>query len=90
MSEGLQETLQAKTTAVQLTVPGAVITRTGAWLWVEASEQTRAHKEELKAAGFRWAHNKKRWYFAGKPASNKRSMDWGYITEKYGEEDLSV
>ena len=38
----------------------------GAWVWV--SGQTFTHKEALKAAGFKYASQKKRWYF--------RPEDW--------------
>lgn len=33
----------------------------GAWVWV--SGDTKPHKETLKAAGYRWASKKKKWYY---------------------------
>lgn len=33
----------------------------GAWVWVGGD--TRAYRDVLKGAGYRWAPNKKRWYF---------------------------
>lgn len=39
----------------------------GSWLWL--SGDTKPYKEALKAAGFRWAPKKQRWYFPGKPAA---------------------
>ena len=47
----------------------------GLWVWV--SGDTRPHKEELKAAGFKWAPDKAMWFYPGVPSFNrqKRSMD---------------
>ena len=47
----------------------------GLWVWVFGD--TRPHKDEIKAAGFRWAPDKKLWYFPGVPSFNRtrRSMD---------------
>lgn len=33
----------------------------GSWLWVTGD--TKTHKDELKAMGFRWSQNKLAWYF---------------------------
>lgn len=33
----------------------------GSWIWVGGD--TKPHKEELKAHGFRWSQNKKKWYW---------------------------
>ena len=47
----------------------------GLWVWV--SGNTREHKEELKAEGFRWSPDKTAWYYPGVPSFNRtrRSMD---------------
>jgi hypothetical protein len=42
-------------------LPGLVIEICGAWLWVTGT--TATHREQLKAAGFKWAPKKKAWYF---------------------------
>ena len=58
----------------------------GVWVWVTGD--TKAHKETLKGAGYRWAPKKKQWYF--KPAGfksfgrGKASMD--DIRAKYGSQ----
>lgn len=62
----------------------------GAWVWVTG--ETKQYKEELKAAGFKWAPKKKCWYF--KPADAKRSRSFGdysmqAIREKYGSVQFS-
>lgn len=67
-------------------VLGLEIERCGAWLWV--SGNTKLHRETLKAAGFKWAPKKIRWYF--RPAEYKSfsrgnsSMD--DIRENHGSE----
>lgn len=46
---------------------GLTIEICGSWLWV--SGDTRPYKEELKAAGFKWAPKKMMWHF--RPADYK-------------------
>ena len=59
----------------------------GLWVWV--SGDTKPHKEELKAAEFRWSPDKAAWYFAGVPSFNrlKRTMD--EIRQMYGSQRFS-
>ena len=57
---------------------------TGSWVWVESTDKTIAHKEALKQRGFRWASQKKRWYYAGVPTASKGGYDMDRIREKYG------
>ena len=47
----------------------------GYWIWVGG--ETKAHKEAIKAAGFRWGRNHKKWYFdsLGKPR-RRRCSGW--------------
>ncbi len=69
---------------VVIDLPGLVIEICGAWIWV--SGETRAHKDALKAAGFKWAPKKKMWHY--RPADfrswsrGKSTMD--EIRNKYG------
>lgn len=56
----------------------------GLWVWV--SGNTRAVKDSLKEAGYRWASKKLLWYFAGVPASSFGKKDMNDIREKYGSE----
>lgn len=61
----------------------------GAWLWVKCTEATREHRAELKAAGFRWAPKKERWYFPGTQSRGARGgTEMSSIRTKYGSEDL--
>ncbi len=67
-----------------LNLSGLFIEICGAWIWV--SGNTIAHKNILKASGFKWAHKKKAWYFRPEQYRSKgrgqSSMD--DIREKYG------
>jgi hypothetical protein len=46
-----------------VTLEGLEIEICGLWVWVGGT--TRPHKQELKAAGYSWAPQKEKWYFAG-------------------------
>lgn len=65
-------------------LPGLIIEVCGAWVWITGD--TRTHREALKAAGFKWAHKKKSWYFRPEEyrsrARGGSSMD--EIRAKYG------
>jgi len=69
---------------VIVNLPGVFIEVCGAWVWV--SGDTKAHKETLKDAGYKWASKKKSWYFRPEDycsrARGQSSMD--DIREKYG------
>ena len=56
----------------------------GSWIWV--SGNTKAVKDELKALGFKWSHNKAAWYFHREPyrKRSKRSMTLDDIRRMYG------
>lgn len=56
----------------------------GAWIWVTGN--TKEHKEELKAAGFRWAKKKKAWYFRpeGFKSRGRGKASLDEIRFKYG------
>jgi hypothetical protein len=55
---------------------------TGAWLWIHGD--TRPVKEELKAEGFRWAPDKKLWFYAGVPTFNRQRRSMDEIRGMYG------
>lgn len=44
-----------------ITLEGLVIEVCGNWVWIGGN--TKEHKDAIKAAGFRWAKKKARWYF---------------------------
>ncbi len=58
----------------------------GLWVWV--SGKTGLYRDEFKAAGYRWASKKARWYFAGAPAGGYRIFDMGEIRERYGSREV--
>ena len=61
----------------------------GSWLWI--SGDTRAVKEQLKAAGCRWASKKSMWYWHPadwKPA-NRKTATMEHIRQKYGSKIIS-
>ena len=67
-----------------LPIHGLAVEICGVWIWVTG--ETRAHKERLKDAGFKWANKKKAWYFR---PEKFRSFSRGQssleeIREKYG------
>ena len=60
----------------------------GAWIWV--SGNTYAHKKELKELGFRWASQKKMWYWHSE-AFRKRSrktLSMDDIRNYYGSAEI--
>lgn len=63
-------------------LPGIEIEICGAWIWV--SGDTYAVKDQLKAAGFKWASKKKQWYFAGRPSSGRGGWDMEEIRAAHG------
>jgi len=63
---------------------GIEIELVGAWLWV--SGNTYAYKKELKEIGFKWASNKKKWYFHTDAYQKKshKSLSMEDIRSYYG------
>lgn len=65
-------------------VDGITIELVGSWVWV--SGDTRAHKDELKAAGMRWSGKRRMWYWH--PADQRRRRgsraSYAQICAKYG------
>lgn len=73
-----------------LNIDGIEIELCGAWLWISGA--TREHRDELKAAGCRWAPKKKMWYWRpeGKRSFNPTGIkDMSYIRTMYGSEKIS-
>ena len=62
----------------------------GCWIWVDGN--TYEHKDALKALGFKWAREKKKWYFhteAFRKRSHKKlSMD--DIRNYYGSTEVQT
>lgn len=73
-----------------INIPGLVIELCGAWVWV--SGNTKAHKDELKSAGYRWANKKAMWYWRSeKDACKSRGgKSMNYIRGKYGSERIGT
>jgi curved DNA-binding protein CbpA len=54
----------------------------GLWVWVGGN--TRANKEEIKAASYKWASKKKKWYFAGVSTRSRGGFTMEEIRDLYG------
>ncbi len=67
-----------------VTLDGLEIEICGLWVWVGG--ETKKHKDALKAAGYRWATKKLKWYFAGVPAGGFRQFDMDEIRARYGSQ----
>ena len=63
---------------------GIEIEIVGAWLWV--SGNTYSYKKELKEIGFKWASQKKQWYFHTDQYRKKshKSLSMDDIRNYYG------
>lgn len=72
--------------AIQLV--GLNITIVGNWIWVDGD--TYPHKATLKELGFKWAHEKKKWYWHSetfRKKSNKK-LSFDTICNYYGSADV--
>lgn len=60
----------------------------GSFLWVGGN--TREHKDELKAMGFRWASKKKRWFLApqGWKKKGRRELSMNEIRGTFGSQKV--
>ena len=70
-----------------LRMDGLEVELCGSWLWIGGN--TRAHKEELKAAGCRWSSNKKLWYWRHAEEGHrwhKGNKTMNQIRSKYGSQ----
>lgn len=74
--------------AAVVNLDGIVLDLVGAWIW--ATGNTRAHKDALKAAGYRWASKKFAWYWRPEWAAvgkgGKKTLE--EIKDKYGCERI--
>lgn len=74
--------------AAVVNLDGIVLDLVGAWIW--ATGNTRAHKDALKAAGYRWASKKFAWYWRPEWAAvgkgGKKTLE--EIKGKYGCERI--
>ncbi len=62
----------------------------GSWLWIGGD--TKPVKDQLKAAGCRWAAKKCLWYWRpadSAPSKSRRSVPMSDIRQKYGSKILS-
>lgn len=83
--EKLREVLQSI-----ITMQGINIEIVGCWIWVDGD--TFAHKDTLKALGFKWAREKKKWYFhteAFRKRSNKK-LSMNDIRNYYGSTEVQT
>lgn len=69
--------------------PGVVCEIVGTWLWV--SGDTYPVRKEMKAAGLKWAHKKKVWYFheGSYRRRHKGSYSMRDIRDLHGATDVS-
>lgn len=63
---------------------GVTINLIGRWIWLEGN--TYSYKDIIKQLGFKWASNKKAWYWHSEQDSttNRKRMSLEQIKEKYG------
>lgn len=73
-----------------INIPGIIIELCGSWIWI--SGETRAFKDQIKAAGCFWASKKKMWYWrAPEDAVHTRShKTMEEIRTKYGSEIIAT
>lgn len=67
---------------------GLNITIVGNWIWIDGD--TYAHKDTLKESGFKWAHEKKKWYWHNetfRKKSNKK-LSFDAICGYYGSANV--
>ncbi len=83
------EALNAALNAI-IALTGLNIEVCGAWVWV--SGETRRHKEALKAANFKYASQKQRWYFRpeGWRSASRGSYTMDEIRTAYGSSQPNV
>jgi len=62
----------------------------GSWIWVGG--KTKQYKEVLKAADYKFAGKKKKWYFrpAGYKSYNRGKWSMGQIRNHYGSKDVET
>lgn len=74
-----------------INLDGVELEMCGRWIW--ATGNTKAHKDALKAAGYRWSANKGAWYWRNaKDAGRLTRRDWTLdeIRSKFGSDSLKA
>ncbi|MCF6765781.1 J domain-containing protein [Thiotrichales bacterium 19S3-7] len=72
---------------------GIVIEICGLWVWL--SGETKAHKEIIKQAGFKWARKKQMWFYRPEQAKGKKhrnnNQEWSMeeIREKFNSTKMN-
>lgn len=63
---------------------GVIVEMCGSWIWLTGN--TKEHREEIKALGFKWSKNKAAWYYHKEPyfKRSKRSVSLDDIRLMYG------
>lgn len=56
----------------------------GSWIWL--SGETKSIKDKLKELGFKWARNKKLWFYGEMKRRNPQEQDIEDIRGKYGSQ----
>lgn len=70
-----------------LNLDGVEVELMGLWVWLTGN--TKAHKESLKADGWKWSPKKSAWYFAGVPTFNRQENTLDEIRETYGSQKFT-
>ena len=62
----------------------------GCWLWVDGD--TYPYRNDLKEIGFKWASEKKKWYFHTDPfrKRSKRKLSMDDIRNLYGSTEVQT
>lgn len=73
-----------------ITLEGINIEIIGCWIWVDGN--TFEHKERLKGLGFKWASEKKKWYFHTEAFRKKshRKLSIDDIRDYYGSTEVQT
>lgn len=66
------------------------ITIVGHWIWIDGN--TYQHRQELKVQGFKWAKEKKRWYWHSEAfrKRSKKKLSFDAICNLYGSIDIQT
>lgn len=70
-----------------LNLEGVEVELMGLWVWLTGN--TKAHKEAIKAEGFKWAFEKQAWYFAGVPTYNRQKRTLEEIRNMHGSQKFN-
>ena len=81
------ESFRAAVVAVQ-NIDDITVELCGSWLWVTGN--TLAHREILKAAGYRWSANKRAWYWheEGYSRKGRKRYSMDEIRSMHGSERI--